>query len=67
GYPYGPYFREIPENPINGRATVGVLGDGDAFPSEPADTDGYVYQPATCILKADSPGADETERAYFDY
>ncbi|MGC9455172.1 MAG: prepilin-type N-terminal cleavage/methylation domain-containing protein [Phycisphaerae bacterium] len=67
GYPYGPYLREIPENPVNGRASVRVLADGDAFPAEAANTHGYVYQPATGILKADSTGTDEGGRAFFDY
>lgn len=67
GYPFGPYLREIPENPVNGRATVRVLADGDTFPSEAADTHGYVYQPATTMLKADSTGSDDGGKEYFDY
>lgn len=66
-HPYGPYLREIPENPVNGRATVRVLADGDAFPAEAANTHGYVYKPATGVLKADSTGTDEGGRAFFDY
>lgn len=67
GYPYGPYFREIPENPINAKATVRVLGDDENFPTEAANTHGYVYQPGTCLFRADCLGADESGKAYFDY
>jgi prepilin-type N-terminal cleavage/methylation domain-containing protein len=67
GYPFGPYFREIPENPINGRATIQVVADGGAFPVAADDSHGYVYQPSTGKLRADATGTDEGGKAYFDY
>ena len=67
GYLFGPYMREIPENPINGRTTVQVVADGEAFPAAADDSHGYVYQPESCTLKADSTGADDSGRSYFDY
>jgi general secretion pathway protein G len=67
GYPFGPYFREIPENPINGRATIQIVADGDAFPAAADDSHGYIYQPSMCTFKADATGTDESGKAYFDY
>ncbi len=67
GHPFGPYMREIPENPVNGRTSVLILGDAAQVPNSPPDTHGWVYQPATMTLKADCPGTDDKGKAYFDY
>lgn len=65
-YPFGPYVRDIPENPVNGLASVRVI-NGATFPTEPAGTHGWVYQPATLRFAADSVGQDEQGVRYFDY
>ena len=67
GYRLGPYFREMPVNPVNGRATVQIVADGEEFPSSPDDSHGYIYQPSTLTFKPDSAGEDEGEKAFFDY
>ena len=67
GYPYGPYMREIPTNPINGKNSVLVLGPTDVFPNSPSDTYGWMYQPSTMTFKADCSGADDNGIYYFDY
>ena len=67
GYDYGPYLREIPANPVNGKNTVQIVGDGQAFPTEGDDSHGWVYQPSTLVFKADSPGEDDSGKAYFEY
>ncbi len=67
GYEYGPYLREMPANPINGKDTIQVLANGAAFPAAGDDSHGWVYQPSTMTFKADSPGADDKGRTYFDY
>ncbi len=64
---YGFLLREIPYNPVNNLSSVRVLSDDEPFPSTAANTHGYVYQPATATLRADSLGADEKGVAYFDY
>ena len=66
-YPYGPYMREIPENPINGKKTVLVLADGASFPSAASDAYGWIYQPYTLLFKCDATGTDDGGREYFDY
>lgn len=63
-YPYGPYLRQVPQNPINGLATVRIV---TSFPDDPADTHGWVYQPSTLRFAPDSSGIDEHGVRYFDY
>jgi general secretion pathway protein G len=67
GYRYGPYMLEMPENPINGRVTVLVLGDAQQLPDSPQDEYGWIYHPATLTFKPDCSGTDEGGRSYFDY
>lgn len=67
GFNYGPYMREMPENPVNGKRDVLVIADDAEFPSAPSNLFGWVYQPSTLTFKADSSGADESGKAYFEY
>ena len=67
GFQYGPYMREMPENPINGKKTVLVVADGVDFPAAPSNEFGWVYQPSTLTFRADSGGSDEAGKAYFEY
>ncbi|MFP4105658.1 MAG: type II secretion system protein [Phycisphaerae bacterium] len=67
GYRFGPYLREIPENPVNGKNTVQMIGDADSFPTGGDNSHGWIYQPSTMTIHADSPGTDEQGQAYFDY
>lgn len=66
GYRYGPYFREIPQNPINGKTTVQIVDNGADFPTAD-DSDGWLYQADTMILKSDAIGSDDTGKAFIDY
>jgi prepilin-type N-terminal cleavage/methylation domain-containing protein len=67
GFDLGPYFSAIPPNPLNGKATVQIIGNNGAFPVAGDNSHGWVYQPVTLQIKGDSPGADENGRSYFDY
>lgn len=67
GFECGPYWREAPKNPFNDLNTVRIISDGDAFPTDPAGTDGWVYQPETLTFRADNVGTDENGARYFDY
>ena len=67
GYPYGPYMREMPTNPINEKSSVRVLKASDAFPNGPADQYGWIYQPSTLTFKSDCLGTDDNGVPYFDY
>ena len=64
GYRYGPYLRQVPANPFNGKTTVEIVA---AMPAAADESHGWVYCPAMVQLKADSTGADEYGKAYFQY
>ena len=67
GRRFGPYLREVPVNPVNDKSSVLVLAYGDEFPTQASDQYGWIYQPSTLKFKADSTGADEDGKAFFDY
>lgn len=66
-YRFGPYLRELPENPFNRLRTVRVVGPGDVSINPGAGTHGWVYQPATGDIAADTPGKDARGIAYSQY
>ncbi len=66
-YPYGPYFRDIPVNPMNNLSTVQIIGNDDELPVEGDDSHGYIYQPDTLTLLADNPGTDEDGKLFYSY
>lgn len=67
GFKYGPYLREIPQNPLNTKTTIEIILDGQAFPAAGDDSHGWIYQPSTLTFKADSPDADDKGVLFFDY
>lgn len=58
---------QIPGNPFNNAGTVRIIGDDEAFPTEATGQDGWMYQPATKIIRVDWPGSDGHGIRYFDY
>lgn len=67
GYGYGPYIREaLPENPINGLATVLVVADSDSFKTAD-NTTGWIYQPLTGRIRANSTGNAPSGKAFYDF
>jgi len=58
---------QIPENPFNDLSGVRIVGDEEVFPAEATGQGGWVYQPATKIIRVDWPGSDEHGIRYFDY
>lgn len=67
GQKFGPYLREVPTNPVNGKSTVLLIADGGQFPTNGSDQFGWVYQPSTESFRADSTGADEDGKVFFNY
>lgn len=66
GFPYGPYLTDgIPENPLNGLATVTVVAPGASF-TTPDDSTGWVYWADTGDFRANSSGSNGDGEAYFD-
>ena len=67
GFDFGPYMQMIPVNPVNRKSTVQIIPDGQAFPTEPDDSHGWIYKPQTLTLRADTAGQDELGRKFFEY
>ena len=67
GFQCGPYMREIPPNPVNGKSSVQMIGDNEAFPSEANDSHGWIYQASTVTFRADSVGKDDLDVPFFEY
>ena len=68
GFGFGPYIRErLPTNPVNTLATVLVLKDGDTFPAAADNSTGWVYQPSTGRIRANSTGTAPSGTSYFEF
>ena len=69
GRPSLPFFSNIPENPFNNKNKVKIISNNDTFPVEPVQTDiyGWIYQPATRIIKLNWEGTGKDNVDYFDY
>ncbi|HOE97402.1 MAG TPA: prepilin-type N-terminal cleavage/methylation domain-containing protein [Candidatus Sumerlaeota bacterium] len=57
-FPFGPYLNNgLPENPINGLATVKMLTDSDAIASGEIDgTTGWLYNSTTGEIRSNTTG-----------
>lgn len=65
--PFGPYLWSLPVNPLNGRATIQVVGDHEPFPDAPDGRTGWIYRPATGDLRANVSGTlPGGEGRYYD-
>ena len=67
GYGLGPYLTEIPENTLNNKSNVTVLGVSIAFPTEATGTTGWIYKPSTKEVKLNYPGNDLSGVSYYSY
>ena len=67
GFERGPYMQKIPVNPLNGKSSVQMLGDGENFPPAADDSHGWICKPATSEIRADSTGSDDSGKLYYDY
>lgn len=67
-YTYGPYIKNMPENPFNGKITITSYPDNMDLPSEATgDTFAWLYKPSTKDLRLNSPGSDAKGKAYYGY
>ncbi len=67
GFKYGPYLRQVAENPLNAKTTIQIVLDSQELPAAGDNSHGWVYQASTLTFKADSPDADEKGALFFDY
>jgi general secretion pathway protein G len=64
-YKFGPYLTRMPDNPLNGLATMTIVGPGGAMTAD--DSTGWLYQPSTGAIEPNSTGTDYDGRAYSQY
>jgi len=67
GFNRGPYISKIPVNPFNGKNTVEMLADGQAFPANADDSHGWIYKAATSEIRTDNIGTNLKGKRYYDY
>jgi len=67
GFNRGPYLMKIPVNPFNGKNTVEMLADGQAFPANADDSHGWIYKAATSEIRTDNTGTNPNGKLYYDY
>lgn len=64
---FGPYLPGVPLNSVNGNNAVVFVHAGEAFPSAPQGLAGWLFQPSTGVIAANSEGRDRNGVAFFDY
>ena len=67
GFIRGPYLMRMPVNPLNNKDTLEIVAPGGSFPANADDSHGWVYDPARAQIRADSSGADDAGKPYYDY
>jgi len=63
---FGPYLEKMPANPISGKATILVVGNGQPLPA-PTGAYGWIYKPQTGEFVPDLTGVDSDGKAYAQY
>jgi general secretion pathway protein G len=65
-YPYGPYLKQLPDNPINNSSAVIVVPNDQPLPA-PGGPAGWIYKPQTQEFIANLAGNDDTGIPYRTY
>jgi len=67
-YPYGPYVRELPENPYNNLSTIIYVAEATAF-SDAVDgtSSGWLYKKETGEFVINWTGTDQQGVNFYDY
>jgi len=66
GFKYGPYLSKIPANPFNGKDTIEMLANGQAFPANADDSHGWICRPWTGEIRADNTGTS-LRKPYYEF
>jgi general secretion pathway protein G len=64
GFKYGPYLSKIPANPFNGKDTVEMLANGQAFPAAADDSHGWICKSQTGEIRPDNTGGSAGKPYY---
>ena len=67
-YPYGPYMRELPENPFNNLTNITYVAEATAF-SDAVDgtSSGWLYKKETGEFVINWTGTDQQGVNFYDY
>ena len=66
-HPHGPYLGQgVPRNPVNHLTTVKVLGRGESMPADADGTTGWVFDPSSGEIRANSKGRLLRGGRYFE-
>jgi len=69
-YPFGPYLMAIPPCPVGNQATPSAVAfdtTNGAIPNPTADTGGWIYNPGTGEIRANTNTSDANSKTYFSY
>ena len=66
-FPYGPYLRTMPENPIDSSAAINIIADNQDMPANAPGIDGWIFKPGDIVFRANTPGNDESGSEYYSY
>ena len=66
-YCYGPYLKDIPENPFNNQKGILIIQSTQTFSSLTTKTTGWLYNPATKEIRIDWSGTDTQGKDFADY
>jgi len=62
---WGPYFTQLPQNPVNSLLTLKILGPSDPFTAD--GTTAWLYQPSSGYVEPNLIGVDSDNRAFTSY
>ena len=65
-FPYGPYLKQVPLNPVNGSSTFEMVGNNQPMPAPDGRT-GWIYKPQTQEVIPNLTGRDDSGAAYSSY
>lgn len=65
-YPYGPYLKQLPVDPMNNLCTLKLVGNNQAMPA-PDGTTGWIYKVQTQEVMANVKGKDDSGIPYSAY
>lgn len=67
-FPFGPYIRNIPKNPLNDLKTVTFLSsEADFSSAADGQSSGWLYKPGTGEIRLNWIGTDSDGLSYVDY
>jgi general secretion pathway protein G len=66
GYPYGPYIKQMPVNPMNESSTVIIVPNDQPMPA-PGGSAGWIYKAQTQEFVANLAGNDDSGIPYSTY